>query len=121
VRLLIDEMFDPAIAKELRRRGHDAVSVAEIAATRGVTDEEVFALAQEQGRAVVTESVPDFATLAGACAAAGRPHFGVIYTTNRKFPRARRSTAGRVVAALAQLLKENEDEGDERVSREMWL
>ncbi len=48
--LLLDEMFSPDIAEELRRRGHDVIAVAADLRLRAMTDSELFALAVEQGR-----------------------------------------------------------------------
>ena len=58
---LIDEMFPLATAALLRDTyGHDAVHVAE-AGLRAAEDAQVAAVALEEGRAVVTENVADFA------------------------------------------------------------
>jgi hypothetical protein len=53
MRLLLDEMWTPTIAIELRKRGFDAIAANEPAlASRyaGATDDAVFARAQEDGR-----------------------------------------------------------------------
>jgi hypothetical protein len=59
-RLLLDEMFSPAIAAALRDLGHDVIAVAERGELRAMTDEEVFAWATAQGRWLLTENVKDF-------------------------------------------------------------
>jgi Domain of unknown function (DUF5615) len=58
---LIDEMFPMAAAALLRDTyGHDAVRVAE-AGLRAGEDAQVASVARGEGRAVVTETVTDFA------------------------------------------------------------
>jgi hypothetical protein len=42
-RLALDEMFSPAIAAELRDRGHDVIAVADRPDLRAKSDEEIFA------------------------------------------------------------------------------
>lgn len=119
--LLLDEMFPSTIAKRLRdERGHDVVAVAERDELRGLPDGEIFLAAQEEERAVVTENVRDFLPIAREWQAMGRVHFGLVLTTNRRFPRARSRTAGRLVRALSGLLDAESDHSPAS-SREIWL
>jgi predicted nuclease of predicted toxin-antitoxin system len=106
LKLLLDEMYSATIAEQLRSRGYDVVSIhdPDQRVLEGAPDEEVFAAAVAQGRAVVTENVPDFRRLEAAALAGGTPCPGLIYTTNRQFPRGNPATAGRMVLALAELL-----------------
>ena len=68
-------------------------------------DEEGFAAAvAAAARVVVTENVPDFRRLEAVALADGARCPGLIYTTNRQFPRGDPATAGRMVLALAELL-----------------
>jgi Domain of unknown function (DUF5615) len=62
MKLLLDEMYAPAIAEQLRARGHDAVSVHDAAyrALQGEPDEKVWATAVADNRALVSENVQDF-------------------------------------------------------------
>lgn len=69
----MDEMYSPLIARELRARGHDVVSVHEEPGS-GTADEEVFDYARSERRAVVTENVRDHRPLAEALLAAGESH-----------------------------------------------
>jgi predicted nuclease of predicted toxin-antitoxin system len=117
--LLIDEMFPARIAEALRERGLDAVSVRERQDLAGHPDSEVFARAQEEGRAVVTENVRDFRPLAHAWEAEGKIHYGLVLTSNRRFPRARPATLGRIVTALSKLA--NESVSDDPSNEEIWL
>ena len=59
---LLDEMFPPSAAVELRRLGHDARSVAD-SLLAGSDDEQLYELAADQGRVVVTENFADYASL----------------------------------------------------------
>lgn len=106
MRLLLDEMYTPAIAVELRARGHDVLSVHDGAALVGAPDDEVLAAAQAAERALVTENVRDYRPLEVALIAAGGQHAGLVYTSNRQFPRGHPATTGRLVLALDALLRE---------------
>jgi predicted nuclease of predicted toxin-antitoxin system len=117
VKLLIDEMWPAAIAAQMRRRGHDAVAVHERSDLRGQPDEIVFAMAQAEGRVVVTENVIDYRPLATDVLQRGGSHVGVIFTSNHRFPRHDPRTVGRLVTALDQLLTN----AVESTSMEHWL
>ena len=121
MRLLLDEMFPAVVAEQLRAsRRHDVTAVCERPALRGRPDADIFAVAQEEARAIVTENVADYRMLAREWEASGRVHHGVVFTTNRRYPRHRPATIGRLVAALARLL-ENEPEDAAPSNREIWL
>jgi predicted nuclease of predicted toxin-antitoxin system len=106
LRLLLDEMHTPAVAEQLRARGHDVVSVHDPAYRRleGATDEEILAAALEEERALVTDDVRDFRQLEAAALARGERVPGLVFTTNRRFPRSEPATIGRLVLTLAALL-----------------
>ena len=116
MKLLLDEMWAPAIAAALRDRGHDVVAVAERHDLRGMPDAAIFEAALAEGRAIVTENVVDYRPLAAAAMRAGRPYPALIFTSNRAYPRASRRTAGRLVSALDALLTTRD-----AVSGEHWL
>lgn len=90
-RLVLDEMFSPAIADALRDLGHDVVAVAERGELRAMNDGEVFAWAISQGRWLVTENVKDFRPILQRALQADTITTGVIYTSNRTFPRSRKN------------------------------
>ena len=120
MKLLIDEMYSPVLARRLRDEyAADAISVLERSDLRGRPDEEVFEVAQLEGRAIVTENVPDYLRLARNHAAAGALHHGLVLTTNRAFPRARPNTIGRLVEALNEVLSSSKD--DAPSNREIWI
>lgn len=107
MRLLLDEMYTPAIAAELRARGHDVVSVHEaIPPLAGSTDDEVLNAAVSQQRVLVTENVRDYRPLEAALLTGGGHSHGIVYTTNRQFPRGDPATTGQLVRALDVLLRD---------------
>ncbi len=98
-------MYSDVIAVELRARGHDAVRVREvIPALAGALDEEVLRSAAAEKRTLVTENVRDYRPLETARLAEGGHHHGIVYTTDRQFPRGEAQTVGRLVLALDALL-----------------
>lgn len=62
--------------------------------------------AEAGGRSLVTENVRDYRPLETALLAEGRHHHGIIYTTDRQFPRGQSQTVGRLVRALDSLLQD---------------
>jgi predicted nuclease of predicted toxin-antitoxin system len=119
LRLLLDEHYSPAVARELRKRGHDVVGVGERADLRGVGDEALFAWANGERRAIVTQDVADFVVIVREAALSGTEHHGVVFTSPRVFPLAARGI-GRLVAALSALLNEARAE-DALTNRVHWL
>ena len=101
-------MYPATIAMELRSRGHDVVSIHDPDYRRleGAPDEEIFAIAVAEARALVTENVPDFRRLDADALARGEPTPFFVFTTNRQFPRGEPATIGRLVLALDSLLTE---------------
>jgi hypothetical protein len=106
VKLLLDEMYPASITEQLRLRGRDDVSLHDPDYRRleGSPDEEIFMLATVTGRTIVSENVPDYRRLEAAALARGEPTPGLVYTTDRQFPRGEPATVGRLVLALAALL-----------------
>jgi hypothetical protein len=119
MRLLLDEHFSPRIATELRLRGHDVIAARAEPQLRGLSDEQLLASATEQRRAVVTENVADFIELHRATVVRGRRHFGLIFTSARRFPRTTRGI-GRIVRALDALLDVRHPD-DGLVNQTWWL
>ena len=103
-RLLLDEMFSPAIAAALQDMGHDVIAVAERSEMRAMTDEEVFAWAASQGRWLLTENVKDFRPLLLRAPQADSSTAGILYTSNRAFPRSRKNPGPLIQAIHAWLL-----------------
>ncbi len=114
MKLLLDEMYPALIAEELRRRGHDVISV-HAAPGRGTPDEEVFEFARAEDRAIVSENVSDFRPLAEAVLAAGGSHAGVVFTTDKRWPR---TDPGALITALDALLVSASEQPRDS---ELWL
>lgn len=100
MKLLLDEMWPPEIAVQLRHRGHDVVAVAERPELQGQRDEVIFATAQTEERALRTVNVIDYRPLAAHEIEQRRSHNGLILTSNRRFPRHDPHTLGRLTAVL---------------------
>jgi hypothetical protein len=107
-------MYAVFIAEELRTRSHDVASVHE-APGRGTPDEDVFEFARAEGRAIVSENISDFRPLAEALLATDRSHSGVVFTTEKRWPR---SDPGGLINALDELLRSTKDQP---VNAELWL
>lgn len=116
MKLLLDEMWPPSVAEALRQRGRDAEAVAARPDLRGASDERLFAVGLAEGRAIVTENVKDFRTLATTAIRAGRDHPPLILTSSRAWPRANPGTIGRLIKALDALLT-----ADDALEGERWL
>ena len=106
VRLLIDEMYTPAVAEQLRARGHDALAVREVLELRALPDRALLEWATADGRAVFTENVSDFLALHAACLQSGTRHTGIVLASNAAFPHAGAGTIGALLRALDRLLSE---------------
>ncbi len=103
MKLLLDEMYPYSIAEQLRARGHDVVAVGERAALRGAPDRSVFAIAQEEQRAIVTDDA-GFRSIDAERRTRGEAHHGLVFTSNRRFPRGQPRTVGQLVRALERFL-----------------
>jgi predicted nuclease of predicted toxin-antitoxin system len=119
LKLLLDEMYSAAIAEGLRARGHDAVAAVERSELRNNADAELFALAQAEARAIVTENLDDFSVIANDHDRRAQPHHGVVLVNSRRYPRNHRRTIGVIVTALADLAERFP--GDEPNSMRWWL
>jgi predicted nuclease of predicted toxin-antitoxin system len=97
--LLLDEMFSPVIAADLRQLGHDVIAVADRPDLRSKSDEEIFAWASAEKRWPLTENVKDFRPIMLRALSAGTPGCGLLFTSSRAFPRSRKNP-GSLVRAL---------------------
>ena len=112
MKLLLDEMYWPALAEQLVARGHDVVAANTHAHLSGIPDEDVFAAAQLEQRAVVTENVGDFIPIVQSYAAARTAHHGLVLVPPSAYPRDRAHkevTLGALVTALDTLLQQDPD------------
>jgi hypothetical protein len=112
-------MLSPAIARELRRRGHDALSAVERDDLRGLPDEDLLEFARSERRVLLTRDVGDFARLELQFAAEDRRHHGIIFVSPGRFP-ASLAGIGALVRSLEGLLTSHPTD-DALVSSRMWL
>jgi len=117
VKLLLDEMWSPAIAYQLRLRGHDVEAVAARDDLVKQPDHVIFAVAQLEQRAIVTENLNHFRTMANDQLLLGGSHSGLVLTHPQSIFRGDDRAIGRMVSALDSLL----GAGQDLTSREIWL
>jgi hypothetical protein len=118
VKVALDHHYSPAIASQLRERGHDVIAVVELG-WETESDEALLVLCAEDGRALVTNDVGDFSVLARRWALEGRRHSGLVFTSDASMPRSRQSI-GQYVHALEVLLVSNPSD-DVFADRVHWL
>jgi hypothetical protein len=119
LRLLLDEMLSPAIARELRSRGQDAEAIQEHPEWRSFDDRQVIDLARSERRALVIDNLVDMRPLHYQAIIPGGPgDYGMIFIPGGR-PRTRADT-GRIVAALEQKLTAHPTEND-LANGEDWL
>jgi predicted nuclease of predicted toxin-antitoxin system len=119
VKLLLDEMLSPAIARELAARGYDVIAVAGNPAHQALSDPDVLAWGRSEKRAVVTNNVRDFRPLHTEAVTAGGPgHYGIIFMPSTY--RRTKADTGRIIAALEAKLVEFPGT-DNLANAEAWL
>jgi predicted nuclease of predicted toxin-antitoxin system len=107
VRLLLDEMISPRIARELRKSGHDVQAIKhDRPDLGGCPDRDLLRLMSEERRAIVTNDVDDFQIPHDRILAAAEEHGGVIFTFDASLPR-RKDTIPMWVQALTDLLEQH--------------
>ena len=119
MRLLLDEMLSPAIARELRARGHDVQAVAGSPGHEALSDADVLALARAQRRAVVTNNLRDFRPLHHeAITPGGAGHHGMVFIPGSY--RRTRADTGKIITGLETILTQHP--GDEDLANgKAWL
>lgn len=119
MKLLLDEMLAPVIARELRARGHDAEAVACHPDRQSLSDPDILALAQAEHRALVTNNLQDFRPLHTEAIIPGSPgDYGMIFVPGGH--RRTRADTGRIVTALEAILAAHPGETD-LANGETWL
>jgi hypothetical protein len=91
VRFLIDELFPPAAAQQLREDGRHAAEHVRDVGLAGTPDEAVVSFARAHGAVVVTENVADVANA---------PELVVVFVRQRDLP-----AGGAQASALAARLR----------------
>ncbi len=119
MKLLLDEMLSPVIARELRERGHDVESIAGNPGREAMSDTDVLALARAEHRAIVTNNLRDYRPLHNeAIVPGGDGHFGMIFMPGTY--RRTKADIGRIIAALEAILAHHPGEND-LANGEAWL
>ena len=118
MKLLLDEMFSPLVAAELRARRHDAVAIKERDEWQSLSDPDVVALARTEHRAVVTANLRDFRALHAEMVAAGGEDAGMAFVPTSF--RLTRAATGQIVAALERRLAEYPGD-DDLANGETWI
>jgi len=117
VKLLLDEMLTPAVARELQARGHDAEAVAGHPDRGALSDPDVLARAEH--RAVVTNNLRDFRPLHHEAITPGGPgHYGMIFIPGTY--RRTKNDTGKIITALEHLLAQYPAD-DDLADAEAWL
>ncbi|MDQ3809707.1 MAG: DUF5615 family PIN-like protein [Chloroflexota bacterium] len=119
MKLLLDEMLSPAIARALRARGHDAEAVKEHADWVGLSDADLVGVARREQRAIVTANVRHFRPLHAELITPGNAgHAGFVFMPTTY--RLTKADIGRIITALEAKLAEYPSEQD-LANGETWL
>ncbi len=119
MKLLLDEMLSPVIARELCARGYDVQAVTSASGQGALSDPEVMARARNEHRAVVTNNLRDFRPLHYEAIVPGGPgHYGMIFLPGSY--RRTKADTGRIVTALEATLMQCPGEQN-LANGETWL
>lgn len=101
MKLLLDEQISGKVAERLRNRGYDVTAATDDPSLRGLSDPDLFEVAQQQGRALVTYNRVDFEPIIREYAETNREHHGLVIVHPTRFPS---REFARLVAAIENLL-----------------
>jgi len=119
LKLLLDEMYPHVIADRLSARGREVEAVTRRADLRALPDSDLFATAQRERSAIVTENIADFSGIADDHDRRGIVHHGLVLVDPGKYRRGAPRTIGRMITALDRMLDEYPGEGP--TSLRYWL
>jgi predicted nuclease of predicted toxin-antitoxin system len=108
VKLLLDEMISPKIARELRGKGEFDVQAVkgDRPDLQAVADREIVRRIAAEQRTLVTNDVLDFQLIHNQMLAAGEDHYGLIFSSDSTMPR-NKASIPLWVKALAEVLTEH--------------
>jgi len=107
VKLLLDEMISPKIARELRSKGFDVQAIkGDRPDLEAVADREIVRRIGAEKRALVSNDVLDFHLIHNQMLAAGEGHHGLIFTSDSTMPR-NKASIPLWVKALEKVLTEH--------------
>lgn len=104
MRLLLDEQISGKVAERLREQGHDVLATTADPNLRGLSDPDLFEVAQEQGRTLVTYNRADFEAIVREFAAIGREHNGLVIVHPRRLQSREFSRLCKALAGLIESL-----------------
>jgi hypothetical protein len=102
VKLLLDEQISGKVAERLRDRGHDVTAATDDLGLRGLSDPDLFEVAQQQGRGLVTYNRVDLEPIVREYAAVSRDHHGLVIVHPTRLPS---WEFARLAAAIESLLE----------------
>lgn len=85
--LLLDEMFSPRLADQLRNQGLDATAVLEVPELVEESDAQILEYATSHNQILVTANISDFVAISSDWANLSRRHAGLILVSAKTFPR----------------------------------
>lgn len=107
MKLLLDEMISPKIARELRTRGFDVQAIkADRPDLASIADQEIVRRMAAEKRTIVSNDVLDFQLIHNRLLAAGEGHYGLVFTNDATMPRNKKAIP-RWVDTLDQPLSAN--------------
>lgn len=110
MRLLLDEMISPAIARRLRDRGFEVDAVKrDRPELESVSDNELVRRMSAERRGIVTNDVADFQPIHERVLVRGQEHYGMLFTYDVSLPR-RKASITLWVSTLADFLSRHEAE-----------
>lgn len=86
MKLLLDEQISGKVAERLRDRDHDVIAATADPSLRGLSDPDLFDVAQQRGRAMVTYNRSDFEAIVREYAETNRDHHGLVIIHPTRFP-----------------------------------
>lgn len=107
MKLLLDEMISPKIARELRSKGFDVQAIkGDRPDLEAVADRETIRRMAAGKRTLVSNDVLDFQLIHNQLSAAGEEHSGLVFTSDSTMPR-NKASIPLWVKALGELLRAN--------------
>jgi predicted nuclease of predicted toxin-antitoxin system len=107
VKLLLDEMISPKIARQLRDKDFDVQAIkGDRPDLEAVADREIVRRIAVERRTLVTNDVLDFQLIHNQMLTAGEEHFGLIFTSDSTMPR-NKASISLWVRSLAKVLTEH--------------
>lgn len=104
MRLCLDHHYPRVLADRLLDLGYDVITAHQ----RGwhtLNDEDLLAACATENRSLLTNNAKDFMPIVTSWAVESRPHPGVVFTDDARWPRIA-DTTGRFIDALIPLLRD---------------